>query len=115
MMGYNDAPGSQGFCPPGWHIPAESEWLSLFNFYISSGFAGSPLKSTGYSGFNAFLTGVRFNNANWNFSNFASMFWSSTPRGPGKAWAHGMNSYNPSVSYYPSIRTNAFSVRCIKD
>jgi len=87
----------------------------LFNFYISNGFAGSPLKSTGYSGFDAFLSGTRFNNVNWNFINFAVMFWSSIKEGTNKAWAHGMNSYNPSVSFYPSSRTNAFSVRCIKD
>jgi uncharacterized protein (TIGR02145 family) len=115
LMRYDNVAGGQGFCPPGWHVPTEAEWGTLFNFYISNGFAGSPLKNTGYSGFNAFLTGVRFNNVSWNFNNFASMFWSSTPRGTGKAWAHGMNTYNPSVSYYPSSRSNAFSVRCLKD
>jgi hypothetical protein len=26
-----------------------------------------------------------------------------------------MNTYNPSVSLYPGYRTNAFSVRCIRD
>jgi uncharacterized protein (TIGR02145 family) len=89
--------------------------MALFTFYISNGFAGSPLKYTGYSGFNAFLTGVRFNNVQFDFSNFAVMFWSSASHGPRKAWAHGMNSFNPSVSYYPSHRNNAFPVRCIHD
>jgi uncharacterized protein (TIGR02145 family) len=115
LMQYDNAAAAQGFCPPGWHVPTENEWNTLFNFYISNGFAGSPLKSTGYSGFDAFLSGTRFNNVNWNFINFAVMFWSSIKEGTNKAWAHGMNSYNPSVSFYPSSRTNAFSVRCIKD
>ncbi len=115
LMQYDDVAAAQGFCPPGWHVPTENEWNTLFNFYISNGFAGSPLKYTGYSGFNAFLSGTRFNNAKWNFSNFAVMLWSSTKEGNGKAWAHGMNSFNPSVSYYPSSRSNAFSVRCIMD
>jgi uncharacterized protein (TIGR02145 family) len=115
MMQYTNAPAEQGFCPPGWHVPTENEWTTLFNFYVSNGFAGSPLKYTGYSGFNALLSGTRFNNENWNFSNFAVMFWSSTSEGTNKAWAHGMNMFNPSVSYYPGSRTHAFNLRCIKD
>jgi len=115
MMQFNNSEGMQGLCPPAWHIPAENEWTTLFNFYTSNGFAGSPLKSTGYSGFNALLLGVHFDNVNWNFSNFATFFWSSTSDGPTKAWAHSMNTINPSVSYYPGNRSNAFSVRCIKN
>jgi uncharacterized protein (TIGR02145 family) len=115
LMKYSDAAASQGMCPPEWHIPTENEWNTLFNYYISNGFAGSPLKSTGYSGFNAYFDGARFGNVSWNFLNFATFFWSSTARGNNKAWAHGMNDPNPSVSKYPGSRLNAFSVRCIKD
>ncbi len=115
LMGFDPTDGNQGLCPSGWHIPKESDWAALFNQYVSSGFAGSPLKFDGYSGFNAFLTGTWHQNIQWDFENFAVMFWSSTAHGSKKAWAHGMNTYNPSVSYYPSLRSNAFSVRCIKD
>jgi uncharacterized protein (TIGR02145 family) len=115
LMGYGNSAASQGLCPPGWHIPTEAEWNTLFNFYISHGFAGSPLKYTGYSGFNALLNGVRFKNTSWNFNNFATLFWSSSSHGPYKAWSHGMNDYNASVSFIPASRSNAFSVRCIKD
>lgn len=115
MMKFDNTAGGQGFCPPGWHVPIETEWTTLFNFYISNGFAGSPLKYTGYSGFNAFLSGVRHENVIWDFANFAVMIWSSTSHGTTKAWAHGMNITNPSVSYYPSLRDNGFAVRCLKD
>ncbi|TRZ70432.1 MAG: PKD domain-containing protein, partial [Bacteroidetes bacterium] len=115
MMRYDNMPAAQGFCPPGWHVPIENEWNSLFALYISSGFAGAPLKYTGYSGFNVFLSGVRHNNVNWDFINFAIMLWSSTEHDPTKAWAHGMNTINPSVSYYPSSKTHAFAVRCVQD
>jgi uncharacterized protein (TIGR02145 family) len=114
-MQYLSAASSQGFCPPGWHIPTEVEWNVLFNNYINNGFAGGPLKSTGYSGFKALLFGTGFMSRGWYFDSFATMFWSSTSYGPWKAWAHGMNTYNPSVSYYPSWRNNAFFVRCLKD
>ena len=115
LMQYTAASSAQGLCPPDWHIPTEAEWNTLFNYFISNGFAGSALKVTGYSGFNAFLDGVRFKNVNWNFLDFATLFWSSTQKGALKAWAHGMNTYNPSVSFYPAGRYNAFSVRCMKD
>jgi uncharacterized protein (TIGR02145 family) len=115
LMQYEDSPAVQGFCPPGWHIPVENEWNALFNLYISNGFAGSPLKYTGYSGFNALLDGLRFKYKAWGMDNFATLIWSSSSHGPDKAWAHGMNSYNPSVSFYPASRSNAFVVRCIKN
>jgi uncharacterized protein (TIGR02145 family) len=114
-MVYNSASGIQGLCPPGWHIPTDTEWTLLFSNFINNGFAGSPLKSTGFSGFDALVSGVNFFNRSWNFNNFATLFWTSNAHSPYKAWAHGMNSFNPSVSLYPSARANAFSVRCLKD
>jgi hypothetical protein len=94
----------------------------LFSFYINNGFAGSPLKYSGYSGFNALLSGVNHFNRQWDFQNFATFFWSSTPYGPYKAWNHVMNDYNPclptrqaSVLFYPSSRANDLSVRCVRD
>ncbi len=115
LMCYQDAEGLQGLCPPGWHMPSESDWNQLFVFYQGNAFAGSPLLYSGYSGFNVQLTGISGFNKNWYFDGFATMFWSSTSHGPWKAWAHGMNDYNYSVSYYPSYRANAFSVRCLRD
>jgi uncharacterized protein (TIGR02145 family) len=115
MMQYDEAATGQGICPPGWHVPDDTEWTSLFNFYLNNGFAASPLKYTGYSGFNALLNGAGFIASFWRFGTFATMIWSSTSDGPYKAWAHGMNNINPSVSYYPASRSNTFSVRCIKN
>jgi uncharacterized protein (TIGR02145 family) len=115
IMQYTEIPGKQGMCPPGWHLPSETEWNLLFSNFINNGFAGSALKTGGYSGFNALLSGVDFFNKHPDFITFATLFWSCNSDGPFKAWAHGMNFYNPSVSFYPSARTNAFQVRCVKD
>jgi uncharacterized protein (TIGR02145 family) len=115
LMLFDETPADQGFCPPGWHIPTENEWNTLFANYINSGFAGSPLKYSGYSGFNALLSGARHINKGWDLLGFATFFWSSTQLGSAKAWAHGMNDTDPSVSIYPASRVNAFSVRCLKD
>ena len=126
VMDYSENPGVKGLCPPGWHIPTENDWSILFSVYINNAFAGNPLKVTGYSGFNAFLEGVQFNNQIWKFGPTETtvqsiLYWSSTSHGPQKAWAHGLNlvpidiEYTPSVNYYPSFRTHAFGVRCVKD
>jgi uncharacterized protein (TIGR02145 family) len=115
LMCYDETSADQGLCPPGWHIPSENDWNILFATYINSGFAGSPLKYSGYSGFNAFLSGVRHINKGWDLSGFATFFWSSTSTSDSKAWAHGMNEVDPSVSLYSASRANAYSVRCLKD
>jgi uncharacterized protein (TIGR02145 family) len=115
LMLYDETPADQGFCPPGWHIPSENDWNTLFTNYINNAFAGSPLKYSGYSGFNALLSGARYINKAWEFQGFATSFWSSTPRSSTQTWAHGMNEDDPSVSVYPSSRVNALSVRCLKD
>jgi uncharacterized protein (TIGR02145 family) len=115
LMNYGISLGDQGLCPPAWHVPTEADWNTLFAHYTNSGFAGSPLKYSGYSGFDALLNGARHLNKSWDYSGFATFFWSSTSHGSEKALAHGMNEVNPSVSFYPALRNNAFSVRCVKD
>ena len=115
VMQYDETVSTQGLCPPGWHVPSENDWNTLFANYTNNGFAGSPLKYSGYSGFNALLSGVNHFNEIWDFTGFATFFWSSTPRSSTQAWAHGMNDPDPSVSSYPSSRINAYSVRCLKD
>ncbi|MFZ4523363.1 MAG: FISUMP domain-containing protein [Bacteroidales bacterium] len=115
MMQFDDTPAGQGQCPPGWHVPTENEWQTLFNFYNGNGFAGRPLQDLGFNGFNALRSGVFFLNSSMSFNGFATLFWSSTPWGQFKALSHGMNTYNYSVSLYPSSRANAFPVRCLRD
>jgi uncharacterized protein (TIGR02145 family) len=115
LMAYSDIPASQGLCPPAWHVPTENDWATLFLTFFSNAFAGSPLLYSGYSGFNALISGVEHENREYNFTGFATLMWSSNPHGNARAWAHGMNDYDHSVSYYPSLRSNAFSVRCLRD
>jgi uncharacterized protein (TIGR02145 family) len=115
LMQYDESVSIQGLCPPGWHVPSETDWNTLFAEYTNNGFAGSPLKYSGFSGFNALLNGAWHLNEKWDYSGFATFFWSSTAYGPLKAWSHGMNDPDPSVSAYPAFRSNAFSVRCLKD
>jgi uncharacterized protein (TIGR02145 family) len=42
IMSYDETISSQGLCPPGWHVPSEADWNTLFTNYINNGFAASP-------------------------------------------------------------------------
>jgi len=113
LMAYNSNPGTQGLCPPGWHVPTQSEWNTLFTFYQQQALAGKPLQDTIIMGFRAMESGVIYSNFSWSFKGFATIFWTSTPSGTIKAMSHGMNLINFSVSDYPANRSNAFTVRCL--
>ncbi|MDD4603387.1 MAG: FISUMP domain-containing protein [Bacteroidales bacterium] len=115
VMKYDDTPAGQGLCPPGWHVPVESEWTTLFNYYQGNAKAGKPMQDILSDGFKAIPGGVFYLNTTWSFEGFATFFWSSTPLGTDRALVHGMNTYNFSVSEYPSSKANAFPVRCLRD
>jgi uncharacterized protein (TIGR02145 family) len=115
LMKFDNVPASQGICPPGWHVPDETEWMVLFNFYGGNGLAGRPLQDTAGNGFLALPGGVLYQDNTWSFMNTATIFWSSAPAGPIKVISHGMNIYDSSVSYYESLKNNAFPVRCLRD
>jgi uncharacterized protein (TIGR02145 family) len=114
-MRYDPTPGSQGLCPPGWHVPTESEWATLSDYYQGSSKAGRPLQDSIANGFAATRSGVFYSGASWNFMDFATIFWTSTQSGQDKAISHGMNKVNYSVSLYPAGRGNAFGARCLFD
>ena len=115
LMRYESAPGSQGLCPPGWHVPSESDWNILFDYYDGQSRAGVALMDPFLNGFKADPDGVLYQNTIWSFADFAVLFWSSTPVDATRAWSHGMNGINFSVSSYPAMKADAFPVRCVRD
>ncbi len=118
MMRYDNTSGSQGLCPPGWHVPALAEWQALIDDPSNwgPGLAGGYLREGLFA---AQPGGVLYQNSTWSFappaSPNASIFWTSTPAGADRAWARGMNDRTTSTSLYSSGRENAFNVRCMKD
>jgi uncharacterized protein (TIGR02145 family) len=113
----------QGFCPPGWHVPAEAEWEMLINFVTQntgSGIAGSFLTDMNPTApFNANPAGIFYLNSIESFSSpplKGIFFWTSSyDAATGKAVARGMNSENVSVSRYEAAKADAFPVRCVRD
>jgi len=115
LMAYNSTPGAQGLCPPGWHVPIQTEWNALFTFYQNQALAGKPLQDSILNGFKAKESGNVYSNISWKFQGFATIYWTSNPFSTIKALSHGMNVLDFSVSDYYSNRSNAFAVRCLKN
>jgi len=131
MMQYIDMEGTQGFCPPGWHVPVEREWEMLFAYFSidsTNAVAGRYLKTNGGSGFDARMDQVLHFNREWNWNRQypyddgpwyspsgpvyqqhsplqATFFWSSTSSGIHKAWSHGMNHVTviENIEFTPSV------------
>ncbi len=119
LMMYQENTAYQDLCPPGWHLPSASEWESLITFYSGVGKAGSPMKDLHpASGFHGLPEGILYQNNSWSFTTgtlTGSLFWTSSSLSPSTAVARGINSTNPSVSYYPSSKAHAFPVRCVRN
>ena len=119
LMRYSNQEGAQGICPPGWHVPSSAEWQALIDdeakITPGNGIAGDFLEPP-YQ-FGSTPNGIYYMNNTWGFAGgnpSGTMFWTSTSVS-GKSVARGMNTLNPSVSYYESSRANAFQVRCVQD
>jgi uncharacterized protein (TIGR02145 family) len=140
IMQYNTMQGTQGICPPGWHIPTDQEWNILEGTVDSQYSVGNPewyqigyrgfdvgerLKSSnGWSsygngidlyGFSALPSGRRFIFGYFVNLGEAAYFWSSTKYSSIRSWNHFF-AYDRSEAYR-RFSDNGYgrSVRCIMD
>jgi uncharacterized protein (TIGR02145 family) len=143
MMQYVTAQGSQGICPPGWHIPTDDEWKILEggvdsqygigdpewdNSQYYRGFdAGNILKANfGWQdggngvdgvGFSAFPGGVHWYDG-MNYFHTAGSYgnwWSSAEYSNFSAWTHNLGYDKDGVHRMPSGKDFGYSVRCLRD
>lgn len=128
MMQYSTVQGVMGVCPIDWHIPAESEWILLFNFLGGDSVAGGKMKEVGlihwaspnyeatnFSGFTALPGGYRGVGGDFGNLTFDALFWTSTEITSTHAVVHGLASGFKNVSTSYSQKAFGFSIRCIKD
>jgi uncharacterized protein (TIGR02145 family) len=124
---WEEANYSAGICPSGFHIPSESEFLLLFSA-IGGGGNAALLKSqntwigilgNNLSGFDALAAGTFQNNTSlsfWNV-NYESGFWTSTNKvaGIGQNGQASAFILNHSILLGNAVKSNGYSVRCLKD
>lgn len=101
-------------CPSGWHLPSDSEWEQLVNFFGGEDIAGKQLKHNGNSGFNAPLAGYADGHSFW-FLNVYGGFWSSTGYDENHAWYRYFTNKDDSFTKTFFSKNYGFSVRCVKN
>ncbi len=130
----NDA---RGLCPVGFHVPSDSEWMTL---EMALGMSSAQANGTGWrgtdqgsqlkvssndsppwnginsSGFSALPGGARYTIGYFNALGGHGFWWSSTPSET-YAWIRSLNSGYSNVdrSNYNVAVTYGFSVRCVRD
>jgi len=122
IMQYVNTPAAQGICPPGWHIPTNSEYATL-EIYASS--ESDKLRETGTAhwdsengatnDFNFTAVGAGHRTSGFDLLKNILNLWTSDEQSVNEAWHYDLNnSVNPIISGY-SLKESGFSVRCIKN
>jgi uncharacterized protein (TIGR02145 family) len=114
-------------CPVGWHVPSDSEWISLENYLGGSFVAGGKMKAasplwlspntavTNSSGFTGLPGGHRSSDGIFYAIGSHGYWWSSTPASAFDAWFRGLG-YSWAYSYRNSgNKSYGLSVRCVRD
>lgn len=125
LMGYSAAAGAQGICPDGWHLPTDQEIKDMELFLgMDTGELdltgwrgtdqGTQLKPGGATGFDALMGGI-FNLGFFSDIGTNGYFATSSEAGGSNAWARLLNTDNPKISRYQTLKQNAVSVRCLQD
>ena len=133
MMQYDSIEGTQGICPPGWHIPTDDEWCTLTQLVdptvdcngpqwsgtdvgtkMKSTAAWDPFNATNTSGFTA-LPGGAFGDSSFHELESGAYFWSSSVYDADKAWTRHLYITYENVGRSKSDRNSGFSLRCILD
>ena len=126
----------QGLCPTGWHVPGDSEWMTLeselgmsWQDTSEEGWRGTnqgtQMKtsygwfSSGYgnnlSGFSGLPGGDRSPNGSFDYAGYSGSWWSSSSSNSTLAWCRYLAFEQPGVFRNDVNKRDGFSVRCIKD
>ncbi|MFH0841716.1 MAG: FISUMP domain-containing protein [Bacteroidota bacterium] len=121
------AVSSGKLCPAGWHVPTNSEWITLTNYLGGEITAGSKLKESGSThwgdlntgtdetGFTALPGGSRGDDGAFANSGVSGHFWSSSPVLPTTSYSAVLYNSSTSLTRVSNPNVNGFSVRCVKD
>jgi uncharacterized protein (TIGR02145 family) len=114
-------------CPAGWHVPSESEWVTLISFLAGENEKGAASVKTsgkiapdlinlnesmfkvlpeGFRGYDGEFSGIGYGGGGW---------WSSTSSGQETAYYHGVNFDTASRNRLEGRKKFGYYLRCIKD
>ncbi len=141
IMQYVTTEGTQGICPPGWHIPTEAEWQTL-EMHLGMTQAevdsvdwrgthneGGKLKESGTthwyspntgatnsSGFTALPSGdLRYSDGLFYYLGQYGYWWSSSIESSGNMWYRFLEDNYDQVGRTSGNEAAGLSVRCLKN
>ena len=85
-MQYSTNEGSQGICPASWHIPSETEWDILDDFFVHHSVAGGKMKESGTLTLG--LSQQRGNQHKWLYRIASGYIAYSEPTPDNSLWTH---------------------------
>lgn len=118
---------SKGLCPPGWHIPSESEWATLSEYFGGDQLSAEKLKEEGtehwhspnyaedVSEFGALPGGLRIYFGSFSELNSSGFWWTASQADSETAWGRSMSNNYTLLKKEMFNKRFGFSVRCIKD
>jgi uncharacterized protein (TIGR02145 family) len=144
MMQYTTQQGTQGICPPGWHLPTDEEWMVLegavdsrygignnqWNAWGWNGYdVGMNLKTTsgwiyGGNGTDQFGFSAMPGGGCLDTGGLSSVFydvtvngywWTTSPYYYINAWYHVLSYNHSEVARISYEMVHGFSVRCLRD
>jgi uncharacterized protein (TIGR02145 family) len=114
-------------CPTGWHVPADTEWVTLTNYLGGTSKAGGHMKESGTthwvspntgadnsSGFTAVAGGDRATNGIYAYFGSYQFFWSATQYNTTSAKNISMYYFSAGTTSYNYSMLIGYSVRCVK-
>jgi uncharacterized protein (TIGR02145 family) len=119
---------TRNVCPTGWHVPSDTEYTFLSAYLGGESVAGGKMKSTGTqywqspntdatneSGFSGLPGDYRDISGSFGDGGIEGYWWSSTEYDTGSAWDRSLHHNSDNAWRIFHLKTNGFSVRCLKD
>ena len=118
----------RGLAPNGYHIPTDTEWITLTTYLGGYSVAGGKMKEAGTwhwlspntgatnsSSFTALPGGYRYYDGGFAGIGAYGGWWSSSEDDTDNAWCRNLFSSLGSVYSYGDYKQNGFFVRCLRD
>jgi len=123
----------RGVCPDGWHVPSDTGYTVLTDYFGGTSVAGGKMREEGHehwnyysdeiteeatneSGFTAFPAGSRSSSiGNYTDMGYGGYFWSSSEYNSSNAWYRNLYYGHSHVTPDPTNKHYGFSVRCLGD
>jgi uncharacterized protein (TIGR02145 family) len=111
-----DWEAAKTLAPEGWHLPAKTEWETLFTYLGGDNKkVYEQLKAGGSSDFNNLFGGERYARGVFNSLGASAHYWSDTPEDDKQVWQFKLGAYTETAGLEKGDPNFGFSVRLFRN